>query len=100
MVVFSATVSDPAALARASDFYSNLCRANVALSRARRRLVVVASRNMVSLMPSRAEQYGRMALWKQLRGRCRQLLAAGWQGERRVEAWAAAGCGGLALAEE
>lgn len=88
VVIFSATASDPAALARNSDFYANLNRANVALSRAQRRMVVVAARSMLGHMPSRAEQYQQMGLWKQLVGKCRARLCNGVFGQARVEVWA------------
>lgn len=73
VVVFSATASSPSALSANAAFYSSLHRANVAMSRARERLVVVASAAMLSFVPQGggAARYRDLALWKELRAACR-----------------------------
>lgn len=60
IVVYSACVSDAAALAKAGDFYANLRRANVAFTRTRQRLIVVASRSMLAHAPSAMDQYNQV----------------------------------------
>lgn len=57
IVIYSACVSDAEALAKAADFYANLRRANVAFTRTKQRLIVVASRAMLMNAPSDMEQY-------------------------------------------
>jgi hypothetical protein len=76
VVIYSATASCPAAIAANADFYSSLNRANVALSRARRRLVVVVSSAMLSMVPGSLGQYRDLTLFKQLRGACGRELGA------------------------
>ncbi|GLC37753.1 hypothetical protein PLESTB_001473300 [Pleodorina starrii] len=69
-VIFCATASDAAALERAEEFYSSVCRANVAFSRARRRLIVVASRAFLTHLPAAYGRYAGLVLWRQLRCMC------------------------------
>jgi hypothetical protein len=70
VVIYSATASCPAALAGNAEFYSSLHRCNVALSRARERLVVIASEAMLGFAPTSAARYSDLSLWKQLRAAC------------------------------
>jgi hypothetical protein len=66
-VIYAATASDSAALERSEDFYSSICRANVAFSRTRRRLIVVASRAFLTHLPTSYSRYEGLLLWRQLR---------------------------------
>jgi hypothetical protein len=75
-VLYSATASCPAALAANADFYASLSRCNVALSRARERLVVVASEAMLGFAPPGAARYRDLVLWKELRRACSAPLGA------------------------
>jgi len=69
-ILVSATASDPAAISARADFILNLNRANVAFSRAKRRLVVVCAESLLSHIPAEGEQYQAAVLWKSLRGLC------------------------------
>ncbi len=64
-------------------------RTNVALSRAKQRLVVVASQSMVHWAPSGWLMYRQLGLWKALLGLCRKPIMAGTMqlagGEARSE---------------
>ncbi|KAG2499040.1 hypothetical protein HYH03_003225 [Edaphochlamys debaryana] len=91
-VIFSATVSDVSALERCADFYSSIQRANVAFSRARRRLVVVASRALLGHLPEAHAHYAGLALWRQLGLMC--VERGRHVGEASVEVRGQAGNGG------
>lgn len=79
LVVVSATVSDREFAASESDFLLEPRRLTVAVSRPRRKLVVVASRAVFDLIPPDLDDYERGALRKHLRHetRARRL----WEGE-------------------
>jgi hypothetical protein len=79
LVVVSATVSDREYASLESSFLLEPRRLTVAVSRPRRKLVVVASRAVFDLIPADLDEYERGALWKHLRHEC-----AGeplWEGE-------------------
>jgi len=76
VVIYSATASCTSALAANADFYASLHRTNVALSRARRRLVVVVSESMLGFVPGALGCYRDMGLFKRLRGACGELLGS------------------------
>lgn len=57
IVIYSACASNGAALSKAGDFYANLRRTNVAFTRSKQRLIVVASRAMLSHAPLSVELY-------------------------------------------
>lgn len=65
-IVVSATASDPDFLAAEQDFILNPNRLNVAMSRMKRKLVVLASEAVFELIPPEVEQYERAGLWKAL----------------------------------
>ncbi|MEM1022473.1 MAG: AAA domain-containing protein [Myxococcota bacterium] len=73
-VIFSATVSDPAAIASNVEFILDLNRSNVAFSRAQDRLIVVCSRSLLDHVPAELEHYESALLWKSLRALCTQEL--------------------------
>jgi hypothetical protein len=80
VILVSATESDRAYLLAASEFLLDPRRLTVALSRAKRKMVLVASRNIFSLFSPDEETFANALLWKNLLLRtCTTLL---WEGER------------------
>jgi superfamily I DNA and/or RNA helicase len=73
-VIFSATVSDPVAIAENVEFILNLNRSNVAFSRAKNRLIVVCSRELLDFIPAELEYYEETILWKTLRQICNRTI--------------------------
>ncbi|HEX8559909.1 MAG TPA: AAA domain-containing protein [Pyrinomonadaceae bacterium] len=67
LIVVSATVSDREFAESESDFLLEPRRLTVAVSRPRRKLVVVASRAVFDLIPQDLDAYERGSLWKRLR---------------------------------
>lgn len=65
-IIISATVSDPDYVRAESDFLLNLNRLNVAISRMRKKLVVIASRSLFEYMPKDARDYDEAILWRGL----------------------------------
>jgi hypothetical protein len=76
----SATASDPSVIADRAEFLLGLNRANVAFSRARKRLVVVCSASLLASVPPQTDHYAEAFLWKSLRALCSQQI-----GETTVE---------------
>ncbi|WP_456718090.1 AAA domain-containing protein [Bradyrhizobium sp. USDA 4350] len=76
-VIVAGTESDPYAIGAASDFILNLNRANVAFSRAKKKLVVVVARTLLDHIPPELESYHSAVLWKTLRGMCSMELMRG-----------------------
>ncbi|HYN84595.1 MAG TPA: AAA domain-containing protein [Pyrinomonadaceae bacterium] len=79
LVVLSATVSDREFAAGESGFLLEPRRLTVAVSRPRRKLVVIASRAVFDLIPSDLDEYERGALWKHLRRESQARTL--WRGE-------------------
>ncbi len=77
LIVVSATVSDRDFAERESSFLLEPRRLTVAVSRPKRKLVVLASRTMFDLIPGDLDEYERGALWKHLSHECRRVL---WEG--------------------
>ena len=73
-IIFSATVSDPAAIASSVEFILDLNRSNVAFSRAKQRLIVVCSESLINYVPAALDQYDETLLWKSLREVCNTQL--------------------------
>jgi uncharacterized protein len=63
-IIISSTVSDPDYVRMESDFLLNLNRINVAISRMKKKLVIVASRSIFEFMPQEAKDYDKALLWK------------------------------------
>ncbi len=88
VIIVSATESDPNYLRTTSGFLLDPRRLNVALSRARKKLILIAARTVFQLFATDEEVFQHAQLWKRLlRDTCRVSL---WQGERhgvRVEVW-------------
>jgi hypothetical protein len=63
-IIISSTVSDPDYVRTESEFLLNLNRINVAISRMKKKLVIVASRSIFEFMPGDARDYDRALLWR------------------------------------
>ncbi len=63
-IIISSTVSDPDYVRIESDFLLNLNRVNVAISRMKKKLVIIASRSIFEFMPQDARDYDKALLWK------------------------------------
>jgi CRISPR/Cas system-associated exonuclease Cas4 (RecB family) len=63
-VIISSCVSDPDYVRSESDFLLNLNRINVAISRMKKKLVIVASRSIFEFMPQDARDYDNALLWR------------------------------------
>jgi hypothetical protein len=92
VILVSATESDRAYLLASSQFLLDPRRLTVALSRAKRKMVLVASRSIFSLFSPDEETFANSLLWKNLLLRtCTTPL---WEGERdgkRVAVWGGRG---------
>ena len=66
IMIVSATVSDPRFIRSESDFLLDATRANVALSRHKHKLVIVASKSLLSHIPEDTDTYDNSLLWKSL----------------------------------
>ena len=78
VMLFSATESDPEYL-RATAFLLDLRRLNVALSRAKKKMILVASRSVFSYFSPNEELFQNSLMWKNLlRRACTTLL---WEGK-------------------
>lgn len=75
-ILVSATCSDPAAIQARADFLLSLNRANVAFSRAKRRLIVVCADSLLEFVPPELEHYQAALLWKTLRSGCSEPLGS------------------------
>ncbi len=88
VILVSATESDRAYLLASSEFLLDPRRLTVALSRAKRKMILVASRSIFSLFSPDEETFANALMWKNLLLRtCTALL---WEGERdgkRVAVW-------------
>jgi AAA domain len=87
VILVSATESDRAYLLASSQFLLDPRRLTVALSRAKRKMILVASRSIFSLFSPDEETFANSMLWKNLLRACSTLL---WEGERegkKVRVW-------------
>lgn len=66
VIIVSATASDPDYVLAEADFLLNLNRLNVALSRPRKKLIVVASRSVIDLLTSDLDVFENAVIWKRL----------------------------------
>jgi superfamily I DNA and/or RNA helicase len=67
VIVLSATASDPGYVLREAEFLLNPNRFTVAVSRPRKKLVVLAASSVLRLVPSDLELFEHASLWKRLR---------------------------------
>ena len=63
-IIISSTVSDPDYVRNESEFLLNLNRINVAISRMKKKLVIIASRSIFEFMPQDAKDYDKALLWR------------------------------------
>jgi len=88
VILVSATESDRAYLLASSTFLLDPRRLTVAVSRAKRKMILVASRNIFSLFSPDEETFANSLLWKNLLLRtCTTLLWEGERGGRKVAVW-------------
>lgn len=88
VILVSATESDPAYLLMAGEFLLDPRRLTVALSRAKRKMILVASRSVFSLFSPDEDTFAHSQLWKNLLVKtCTTRLWAGDRDGRRVEVW-------------
>lgn len=66
VIIVSATASDPDYVLAEADFLLNLNRLNVALSRPKQKLIVVASRSVTNLLVSDLAIFENAVIWKRL----------------------------------
>ena len=66
VIIVSATASDPDYVLSEADFLLNLNRLNVAISRPRKKLIVIASRSVIDLLTSDLDIFENSILWKRL----------------------------------
>jgi hypothetical protein len=78
LIILSATVSDREFARAESGFLLEPRRLTVAISRPKRKLIVIASRAVFDLIPADLDEYERGALWKYLRHECGQTTL--WEG--------------------
>ncbi|HEV2880945.1 MAG TPA: AAA domain-containing protein [Pyrinomonadaceae bacterium] len=79
LIILSATVSDREFALAESGFLLEPRRLTVAISRPKRKLIVIASRAVFDLIPADLDEYERGALWKYLRHECGQTTL--WEGD-------------------
>ena len=88
VILISATESDPEYLLLAGDFLLDPRRLTVALSRAKRKMILVAGRSVFELFSADEETFRNAQIWKNLlHNTCTHPL---WEGKRnghRVEVW-------------
>ena len=80
VMVLSATVSDPDYLDSEADFLLSPNRLNVAMSRMKKGLVVVAPRTLFEMIPEDVETYENSMLWKGLYETVGATEEADWSG--------------------
>ena len=88
VILVSATESDPSYLLLAGEFLLDPRRLTVALSRAKEKMILVASRSVFALFSPDEEVFRNALLWKNLLARtCTVKLWEGERGGRRVTVW-------------
>ncbi len=88
VILVGATESDRAYLLASSDFLLDPRRLTVALSRAKRKMILVASRSIFSIFSPDEEVFLNSQLWKNLLLRtCTTMLWEGERGGSRVMVW-------------
>jgi len=92
VILVSATESDRAYLLESGEFLLDPRRLTVALSRAKRKLILVASESVFSLFSPDDEVFANVLMWKNLLLRtCSTLLWEGERGSKRVAVWGGKG---------
>ena len=91
-VLVSATESDRGYLLASAGFLLDPRRLTVAVSRAKRKMILVASRSVFELFSPDEDTFGNALLWKNLLHRtCGDKLWAGVRGEASVQVWGGRG---------
>lgn len=94
VILISATESSRPYLLMSSKFLLDPRRLNVALSRAKRKMILVASQTIFSLFSPDEETFLNSLLWKNLLSRtCTERLWEGKRGGRQVVVWGAVDAG-------
>jgi uncharacterized protein len=65
-MVISATASDPDYVRSEAEFLLNPNRLNVAMSRMKKKLVIVASQSVFEVTPPDADEFDQTLIWKRL----------------------------------
>ena len=87
-IIVSATESDPAYLLAAGRFLYDPRRLTVAISRAKDKMILVASRSVFELFSPDEETFAHAQLWKDLlRRTCTEALWSGKLDDHSVEVW-------------
>jgi superfamily I DNA and/or RNA helicase len=95
VILVSATESDQAYLLESGEFLLDPRRLTVALSRAKRKMILVASLSIFSLFSPDEEVFANSLLWKNLLLRtCSTLLWEGERDEKKVAVWGGSGVAG------
>jgi hypothetical protein len=79
LIIVSTTASDPDYVAAEAEFLLSPTRFNVALSRPRAKLIVVASHSIFQFVSARLELFEQALLWKKLVATCQQQPV--WSGK-------------------
>ncbi|ASJ15761.1 DNA helicase [Thermococcus chitonophagus] len=88
VIIVSMTSSDPAYLSKVMDFLYDPNRLNVAASRAKEKLIMIASRNIFTLTPRDLDTFELVRPWKRFYVRMREGERFEWKvGDVRVEAY-------------
>jgi superfamily I DNA and/or RNA helicase len=86
-IMVSAAESDWVYLLASGEFLLDPRRLTVALSRAKRKMVLVAARSIFSMFSPDEETYRNSLLWKNLLRSCSTLLWEGERGGKLVAVW-------------
>ena len=90
VIIVSATESDPSYLLNSAGFLLDPRRLTVAVSRAKQKMILVASKNIFELFSPNEEVFSNAQLWKNLLGRsCVHPLWEGIKKDKAVTVWGA-----------
>lgn len=81
IMVVSTTVSDPDHLSKEEEFILSENRLNVALSRMKKKLIVVASKSIFEMVPDDTETYEQARIWKSLYSEAHATGTPEWEGK-------------------
>lgn len=80
VMFLSTTVSDPSHLSKEEEFILSLNRLNVALSRMKKKLVVLVPRTILELVPDDIDVYDQARIWKALFAISAARMDSDWSG--------------------
>lgn len=81
IMTVSTTVSDPDHLSKEEEFILSENRLNVALSRMKKKLIVVASKSIFEMVPEDTETYEQARIWKSLYAEANATGDPDWKGK-------------------